>query len=221
MDHKTELEELIAAAQRHEADQRRQQQLSEMVDQWAAAETPHRRHLWTTLGIAASIILLMAIGLRLLLPGNESSTNPPLTAQADMPTTAADTVEAHDDATNATPVFRMGTTVNRLASASTPDVIKKDTDQTSSETPEPLYQTDPLEMERPQMLLAEEATTTKQETHLIAMAQKRTHERTSTRLVCGTGCKPEQSRPTAPNVPQMAMVNNSGSATFEVGSIPF
>ncbi len=65
---KKDLEQLLAAAQRHHADERRQQHLADLVDQWAAIDAPqlhkvapvhrYRRRLWY--GVAASMVLLVA-----------------------------------------------------------------------------------------------------------------------------------------------------------------
>lgn len=76
MKNKYDIDQLLAAAQRHYDDERRQQQLSDLVDQWAAEETAtaeprkvplapvrHRRYIWY--GVAASVALLLASGIAL------------------------------------------------------------------------------------------------------------------------------------------------------------
>lgn len=73
------LQQLFDAAKRHQKDLSRQQQLSDLVDQWAAAETApkkitKRRTLWLSMSIAAGILLMISIGLRVLQP--EPSANP-------------------------------------------------------------------------------------------------------------------------------------------------
>lgn len=76
MKNKYDIDQLLAAAQRHYDDERRQQQLADLVDQWAAEETAtaeprkvplapvrHRRYIWY--GVAASVALLLASGIAL------------------------------------------------------------------------------------------------------------------------------------------------------------
>lgn len=67
------IQQLFDAAKRHQKDLRRQQKLSDLVDQWAAAETApkkstKRRTLWLSMSIAAGILLMVSIGLRVLQP---------------------------------------------------------------------------------------------------------------------------------------------------------
>lgn len=70
-----DIEELFEAAKRHEKDLQRQQRLSELVDQWGTSsggtrggDNVRRKSLWIPLSIAASILLMVSIGLRALLP---------------------------------------------------------------------------------------------------------------------------------------------------------
>lgn len=70
-----DIEELFEAAKRHEKDLQRQQRLSELVDQWGTSsggtrggDNVRRKSLWIPLSIAASILLMVSIGLRTLLP---------------------------------------------------------------------------------------------------------------------------------------------------------
>ena len=74
MKNKNDIDQLLAAAQRHYDDNRRQEKLSSLVDQWAAAEATtevrkvplaprSRRHVWYA--VAASVALLVASGVAL------------------------------------------------------------------------------------------------------------------------------------------------------------
>ena len=105
------LQQLFDAAKRHQKDLSRQQKLSDLVDQWAAAEaapkkSTKRRTLWLSMGIAAGILLMVSIGLRVLQP--EPSANPgTIVAKIDtIPQIALP--EPSSDIDNATPTTHDG-----------------------------------------------------------------------------------------------------------------
>ena len=229
MNKKPELEELFEAARRREADIRRQQKLAEMIDQLAAAEAPRRkRPIWAAVGIAASILLLVAVGLRALYGGVEGTGNGPVVAETRpvQPGIVPDTVLTDSQVVETAPAYVapnqndvLAETVPSLKPVEQPAEIKG---VESESTTHPTLGT-PLQegtaAQTKESLLAEESTVqTKIQSNSIKV-----HERTSSRLVCGSGCKPALQRNTDNgNAPVFAVINNEGASTsFELGSIEF
>ena len=240
MNKKPDIDELFEAARRQEADRKRQQKLSDMIDQMAALETENgerkaesgerraesgewkterHRRLWVYSSVAASVLLFFTFGMHILF-GDVSGTNDgPVLAgkQPVQPGVVSDTVSADSQAAvEVAPAYVAPKHNDVLAENANPSqpVVRPTEIQTE---PELLPASQPEEP-----LLAEATHTVLADTPQVAAAQHRVFERTSSRLVCGSGCTPERRSPSAGNAPQIAVVTLSGANTdFEVGSISF
>lgn len=220
MNNKPDINDLFEAARRVETDRKRQQKLSDMIDRMAAAETQRRRRpLWVYSSVAAGILLLVTVGLRALYGGADGTGNAPVVAETRpvQPVIVSDTASADiQTALDAAPKYTAPVRNAVLAEATPSSQLEEQPVETRIE-PEtlPLPQADVP-------LLVESVVTVPTDTPQVAAAQKHIYERTSSRLVCGSGCKPEQRQDPAANTPQVAFVNNAGNSTdFEVGSISF
>lgn len=220
MNNKPDINDLFEAARRVETDRKRQQKLSDMIDRMAAAETQRRRRpLWVYSSVAAGILLLVTVGLRALYGGADGTGNAPVLAEKQpvQPSVVSDTVSADSQAAaEVTPAYIAPKNNDVLAENDAPS-------QPVEQPAEIQIEPEPLPSSRPEESLLAEATHTVQpDTPQVATAQHRVFERASSRLVCGSGCKPEQRQDPAANTPQVAFVNNAGNSTdFEVGSISF
>ena len=233
MNKKPNIEELFEAARRQEADRKRQQKLSDMIDQMAAQETENgefgaesgerkterHRRLWVYSSVAASVLLLFTFGLHILFGDVAGPKDGPVLAEKQpvQPSVVSDTVSADSQAaTEVTPAYVAPKHNAVLAENDAPSQPVEQLAEIQTE-PEPLPASRPEES-----LLAEATHTVPADTPQVAAAQHRVFERTSSRLVCGSGCTPERRSPSAGNAPQIAVVSLSGANTdFEVGSISF
>ena len=229
MNKEPNIEELFEAARRQEADRKRQQKLSDMIDQMAAQETENgefgaesgerkterHRRLWVYSSVAASVLLLFTFGMHILFGDVAEPKDGPVLAEKQpvQPSVVSDTVSADSQAAaEVTPAYIAPKNNDVLAENDAP-----------SQPAEIQIEPEPLPASQPEESLLAEATHTVQpDTPQVAAAQHRVFERTSSRLVCGSGCTPERHLPSAGNAPQMAVVTLSGTNTdFEVGSISF
>ena len=240
MNKKPNIEELFEAARRQEADRKRQQKLSDMIDRMAAQETENgefgtesgerrtesgewkterHRRLWVYSSVAASVLLLFTFGLHILFGDVAGPKDGPILAETQpvQPVVVSDTVPVD---------IRAAVEVVPTYVAPKHNVVLAENDAPSQPVEQPAeiqIEPEPLPSSRPEEpLLAEAAHTVQPDTSQVAAAQHRVFERTSSRLVCGSGCKPERRSPSAGNAPQIAVVSLSGANTdFEVGSISF
>lgn len=222
MNKKPDIEDLFEAARRREADKKRQQKLSEMIDQLAAAETHQRRRpIWVYSGVAAGILLLLTVGLHILFGDVEGSKDGPIVAETQPVQPIVDTDTASADSQATVDVVPTYVAPKHSAVLAENTVSHQPVEQSAGirTEPEPLPV---LQIEEP--LLAEVAQPVQPDTPQVAAAQRRVFERTSSRLVCGGGCSPKRSQTDARGLdaPQLAFINNSGTgANFELGSISF
>ena len=240
MNKEPNIEELFEAARRQEADRKRQQKLSDMIDRMTAQETENgefgaesgerrtesgewkterHRRLWVYSSVAASVLLLFTFGLHILFGDVAGPKDGPVLAEKQpvQPRVVSDTVSADSQAAaEVTPAY--------FAPKNNDVLVENAVPSQSVEQPAKI-QTEPELLPTPQpeeSLLAEAIHTVQPDTPQVAAAQHRVFERTSSRLVCGSGCTPERHLPSAGNAPQMAVVTLSGANTdFEVGSISF
>ncbi|MBO7489569.1 MAG: hypothetical protein J6T88_04750 [Bacteroidales bacterium] len=234
MNKKPDIEDLFEAARRREADLERQQKLSEMIDQLAAAETHQRRRpIWVYSGVAAGILLLVTVGLHILFGDVEGPKDGPIVAETHpvQPSVVSDTTPADSqNVADAAPVYAAPKR-NAVFAEATPSLqpveqpadIKGDGTENATHPAlagTPLREGTATQVEVP--LLAESAVTVPPDTPQVAAAQHRVFERTSSRLVCGAGCKPEPKINTNGDAPQYAFLNIIGTSTsFELGNISF
>ena len=226
MNNKPDINDLFEAARRQEADRKRQQKLSDMIDQMAALgaesgkrKTESHRRLWLYSGVAASVLLLFTFGLHILFGGVAEPEDGPILAETQpvQPVVVSDTVPVDSRAAvEVVPTYVAPKHNVVLAENAVPS-------QPVEHPAEIRFESEPLPVPQPEEpLLAEATHTVPADTPQVAAAQHRVFERTSSRLVCGSGCKPEQRQDPAANTPQVAFVNNAGNSTdFEVGSISF
>ncbi len=216
MKQQPELEDLFAAARRAEANKQRQQQLSELIDQLAAKESMpplRRQRIWAVAGIAACFLLLIGIGRYAL---SEHGTNG---GQKLIAVNKTETIRLTPDnpPTRHTSSDTQHTTVPthpRILTAQEP-TIPDETDNF-----QPLEQPDVLDEETtlPTIYSEPERETLVAKNH----EEPKVYVRTSTRLVCGSGCKPETTKSSNTDTPQIAQINPSSTGTeFELSSIPF
>ena len=228
MNKKPDIDELFEAARRQEADRKRQQKLSDMIDQMAALETENgerrterSRRLWVYSSVAASVLLLFTFGMHILFGDVAGPKDGPVLAEKQpvQPSVVSDTVSADSQAAvEVTPAY---VAPKHSAVLAENTVSHQPVEQSAGirTEPEPLPV---LQIEEP--LLAEVAQPVQPDTSQVAAAQRRVFERTSSRLVCGGGCSPKRSQTDARGLdaPQLAFINNSGTGTnFELGSISF
>lgn len=212
----TELEDLFAAAQRQKKDAQRQQQLSEFIDQLAAKEAAgaQRRHrIWAITGIAASFLLLIGIGHytlsehgidreQKLVAENKTEAPQPTPDNQPTPYTPADSQHT------TLPTRHLLFAPQRQTTPDETDSIQTIAQPESIEEEQivPIFHPEPGK----QVLVAEN-----HEEHKV-------FTRTSSRLVCGSGCQPKNTQKNYSDAPQLAVINLSGTGTeFELTSISF
>lgn len=224
-----DIEELITAAQRVEADKRRKQQLSEMIDRMAAEEaisTKRKRVVWLRAGAAASILLLGSLGLHLLRQDAASPSQQPMIAESKPRSRAiVDTIaRGVETETDAVMTERQPHTSSGLALSETDAEISPiESQQNESNGDETIIEVPVVMPEEP--LLAEKTENGERRTEngerktestlassQIASRSSHIYERTSTRLVCGSGCRPEV-RPSQENTSSFAFTNISSTGT--------
>ena len=231
MNNNPDIDKLFEAARRREADLRRQQQLSDMIDRMAEderkAESGKRKTkgglFWTYAGIAASVLLLASVGLHILSQDSTSPSRQQLIAGTKpQPTTAVDST-AGIPATQTdviVPVLKPHTSPILAQSEALVEVQSPESRQNEIEEEETAVETATVLPDEP--LLAEETQIGDVETenepdaskgsHTIQPASPIVYERTSTRLVCGSGCRPEV-RPSQEDTPLFAFTNISSTGT--------
>jgi len=236
MNSNQDIEKLFEAARRREADQRRQQQLSDMIDRLAEderkAESGKQKAkgglFWTYAGIAASVLLLASVGLHIILQdGNSPSGQPMIAGTKPQPTTAVDST-ASIPATQTdvvVPVLKPHTSPILAQSETPAEVQSPESRQDEIEEKETAIETPTVLPDEP--LLAEETENgnmgTENETgsNISHPTSPIVYERTSSRLVCGSGCRPEV-RPSQEDSPRFAFTNiSSTGTTFGIGGSSF
>ncbi len=231
MNNNPDIDKLFEAARRREADLRRQQQLSDMIDRMAEderkAESGKRKTkgglFWTYAGIAASVLLLASVGLHILSQDSTSpsqqqliaGTKPQLTTAVDstagIPATRTDVI---------VPVLKPHTSPILAQSEALAEVQSPESRQNEIEEKEAAIETATVLPN--ESLLAEETQIGEVDTenepdasnisHISQPASPIVYERTSTRLVCGSGCRPEV-RPSQEDTPLFAFTNISSTGT--------
>lgn len=231
MNNNPDIDKLFEAARRREADLRRQQQLSDMIDRMAEderkAESGKRKTkgglFWTYAGIAASVLLLASVGLHILSQDSTSPSRQQLIAGTKpQPTTAVDST-AGIPATQTdvvVPVLKPHTSPILVQGEALAEVQSPESRQNEIEEKEAAIETATVLPD--ESLLAEETqigdVDTENESdaskgsHTIQPASPIVYERTSTRLVCGSGCRPEV-RPSQEDTPLFAFTNISSTGT--------
>ena len=236
MNNNQDIDKLFEAARRREADQRRQQQLSDMIDRLAEderkAESGERKAkgglFWTYAGIAASVLLLASVGLHILSQDSTSPSQQPMIAGTKtQPTTAVDST-ASIPATQTdvvVPVLKPHTSPILAQSETPAEVQSPESRQDEIEEKETAIETPTVLHDEP--LLAEETengevrTENEAGSNISYPASPIVYERTSSRLVCGSGCRPEV-RPSQEDSPRFAFTNiSSTGTTIGIGGISF
>lgn len=221
-----DLKKLIAAAKRHEKDLQQQKHLSELVDQWAAAETApekstHRRALWLSMDIAAGILLMVSIGLRALQP--QPSTNHGTIVAKINSFAQSVRPEPSSDIDNPAPTTHKGSihkpkneataTISSTAERDiTQPMIAEDANPVDYENyayNDSIIEDTPTE----QVQLADNTPVTK--------PKKTVYERTSNRLVATKHSPNTRRQASDDNRPILALTNSSTSITYEIGKINF
>lgn len=236
MKQRLEIEDLIAAEQRHQADLRRQQQLSDLIDQLAAAETKavatgaktankttakiaenesRRRPIWFWFSAAACLLLLVTIGLRHLTSRPADTPAPTILASTDTPAAPiVDTIPATTTPQTLTP----STSAPLLASLPTTNTKPEASAPTEKTEEEPVIPKPPLEIETPVF------SNPSSPQSLLAEAPK-VFERTSNRLVATTGNATQrnlrQPSPEPETQPLAFFTPKGTSALFDLAKIPF
>ncbi|MBQ6096403.1 MAG: hypothetical protein IJK99_01530 [Bacteroidales bacterium] len=236
MNNNQDIDKLFEAARRREADQRRQQQLSDMIDRLAEderkAESGKRKAkgglFWTYAGIAASVLLLASVGLHILSQDSNSPSQQPMIAGTKtQPTTAVDST-ASIPATQTdvvVPVLKPHTSPILAQSETPAEVQSPESRQNEIEEKETAIETPTVLPDEP--LLAEETengnmgTENEAGSNISHPTSPIVYERTSSRLVCGSGCRPEV-RPSQEDSPRFAFTNiSSTGTTIGVGTSAF
>ena len=219
MSNKPELEDLFEAARRQKADLERQQRLSDLIDKLAADEAAatRKRLLWRYAGIAASVLLLLTVALRVVYQNETGISQGPLVADAppvsEVGTDMADTGVLQVPTVSRSIRGEMAERVSVAAASETEVQVRALADTVALE---PIADDD--------VLLAEDADVPSEKAPAPEIEpQPRVFERTSTRLVCGGGCAVRSRQETSvADALQFALLQNSGtSASFEMGSISF
>ena len=239
MNNNPDIDKLFEAARRREADLRRQQQLSDMINRMAESGASHenenknekrkaengerRRTLWPYIGIAASVLLLASVGLHILSQDSTSPSQQQLIARTKPQLTTAVDSTAGIPATQTdvvVPVLKPHTSPILAQSEALAEVQSPESRQNEIEEKETTIETATVLPDEP--LLAEETQIGDVETenepdaskssHTIQPASPIVYERTSSRLVCGSGCRPEV-RPSQEDSPRFAFTNISSTGT--------
>ncbi len=227
MNNTPDINKLFEAARRREADIRRQQQLSDMIDRMAENEEPKsvppcipaksRRRLWPYFSAAASVLLFSAIGLHILshditTPSRQSliaETKPQLPAIVE---SSDSTVETGNDAV--VPMRKQHTSAVLAINETTDEPTSLKSQQNKQEGDKTIIEMPVVLPDEP--LLAEESATATNTDEDAESSQKSSspvvYERTSTRLVCGSGCRPEV-RHNQEDTPNFAFTNISRTGT--------
>lgn len=216
MNEKPELEDLIAAARRTLADQKRQQELSSLIDQWEAAATPSRRPLWVYTGVAASILLIVSISLHFLFQENTLvQQQEPLVAEMH-PKVIPDTCSAKVTETVVATTLKSSVQHSEPLLLSENEVTLTDRSTQSESADQSDFSDESTLFDNP--LLTEDIVAPA----VVHPDKPKVHERVSTRLICGSGCKPEPKSDANGDSPQYAILNITGTSTsFELGNISF
>ncbi|MBP5326886.1 MAG: hypothetical protein J6Y98_03120 [Bacteroidales bacterium] len=212
MKQQPELESLFAAAQRQKKDAQRQQQLSDLIDQLASKETSstRRRHrLWTITSIAASFLLLIGIGFYTLL-GHSTDMEQNIVAENKGETTLP--------TPDKQPITFTPSDSQQITVPTRHLFISKQDETTSTEPDSIQIIEQPVVIEEEQIVPVIHSEQEKQVLVAENHDEPKVFTRTSSRLVCGAGCKSERTT----DVKQLAVINLSGAGTeFELNAIPF
>ena len=95
MNRNYDIEELLEAEKRVRKDSKRQQELCDMVDQWATQESEPRRTplwLWGSIGAAACFLILFSIGLKMARHETSNKPDQTIVAKAQPANEAKETV---------------------------------------------------------------------------------------------------------------------------------
>lgn len=231
MNNNPDIDKLFEAARRREADLRRQQQLSDMIDRLAEDERKAERGkrktkgglFWTYAGIAASVLLLASVGLHILSQDSTSpsqqqmiaGTKPQLTTAVDstsgIPATQTDVI---------VPVLKPHTSPILAQSEALAEVQSPESRQNEIEEKETAIETatvlpdEPLMAEETQIgeVNTENESDASNSSNISHPTSPIVYERTSSRLVCGSGCRPEV-RPSQEDTPLFAFTNISSTGT--------
>lgn len=216
-----DIEELFEAAKRHEKDLQRQQKLSKLVDQWSASfsktrggNNVRRKSLWTIMSVAASILLLVSIGLRSFLPqtpaeggtcvANNRGDTAVLTGEQLPTEETTDTKEYHPAMTRPAK--------NSQMLAETPAEETSGIDVQNEEA-----DTIPLQITEETLLVQNDISETR-----MASMETKVYERTSSCLVVRQNHKPPIRNRNNDTETHLVAFNNIGTcATYELGKIEF
>lgn len=209
MKQKIEIEELIAAAQRHEADKRRQAKLADLIDQMAASDTgvqsdapfnnkkqSHRKVL-TWLSIAASIMIVFSVGLAVITTDKKPIDSGATTAEVKIDTIKQIEILNIDTQKETKPskkqVTTMQTTPNRQATV-VAEILKPDKVEIDEQPESIISET----QQKSAPLLAENSIEVQEQPADVKDIVK---ERTSTRLVKKGKTTTNQGRPSSMKSP--------------------
>lgn len=216
-----DIEELFEAAKRHEKDLQRQQRLSELVDQWGTSsggtrggDNVRRKSLWIPLSIAASILLMVSIGLRALLPQTPAESGT-LVAENRGDTTVSTVeqlpTEKTTDEKEHRPAMTRPTRNNQLL-AETPAEEPSGLDIQNDEA-----DTMPIQITERDLLAQNDIPETQ-----TATMETKVYERTSSRLVGRKDHKPSiRNRSNDTETPLIAFNNTGTCATYDFAKIIF
>jgi len=215
-----ELEQMFAAGARHRDDQRRQKELTDMIDRMAEADVSHRTKrvaLWRAVAVAASIAMVVGSGYYMMHHSDNQTGDAILTASNDTQgggtTYVAQTEKDSEAEEQAVPTVERGKQ-RRTAFSKT-----KEEQMMTSEMPAS------AEMVAETKVLTEETEhkEEREEEEVVAEpTQPHVYERTSIMLVCDKNCRPARSRAVLnDDAPQLALVNGGTQTTFELGQINF
>ena len=229
MNHKPEIEELLAAVQRQHADRIRQEKLCETITRLAETEEKGRgkiHKIWIAAGIAASLLLVTSIGWNFIGRSSSSRNSKPIVAKKSpyIPDTSYD-----DSAATSIPTQNIQHP-NVIASAKHNNITHPKTDVSNVPTQDnDTKDINPTTTE--ETLFANESSqtiivhnTNQTETDESANntdSQPRIHERSSERIV-RTNRSTNQQLIYQENTLQFASLNcSSTSTTFKLGTIHF
>ncbi len=216
------IEDLFEAAKRHHKNLRRQQHLSQLVDQWEAEElaaksTARHRKLWISLSIAASILLLVSVAIRSLQPRTSVPSN---TIVAENRTTSMPV--PHEPPTVVATPPHSSTSTSAPIVSSAPQATS--THNSTAEPQEPLVaqsnvpaDNDINQVQSNQILIAENTITPP-----INKPKRTVYERTSSRLIGKSGYSKAETIITSDlNQPLLAFSCPSNNIQYEIGRIEF
>lgn len=215
------IEELFEAAKRHEKDMQRQQHLSDLVDQWAAAETPahksrNRKHIWITIGVAAGILVMVSIGLRSLQPQAPSNSGEIVAKNNPSTTTEPKVITGEQSSDNDIPMTNTTPTSTNPASKT---ILLAETIPAEEPAPTEAFDTTAMPSVEEPLLVENESPET--ETTTVVAKEKKVYERTSNRLVSINAHSNTRSTTDRSEPPLMTYSGTGTSAIYNLGKINF